>query len=419
MWKSDSHRDSACRLGRVLAKTVQTDGMAVTEIMRLYIEGIRASMIKPASFNTVFHAIRVATNQETKQFDTDKFFSELSTENPSTDTARDEYEWKYYFAANFVVARRSNRWRSTWGGVLFELNSTSAARSNYIALLGRAPYDIQHRIRDKSQPTRWPGYFVFCSTGHNALHAFGKIQQQFHLLRGALELVTGGGTMSHSTPARLPRKIEMESWAIAERSDGEVDYVGFNWLRSSFSDFLQVPNPTKIETKHIRAATRLKIRCSNQASSSIKAVLTTAIEQYADAMDQLLPNDQFLHFWQLAETATLASAQGGNTEVVAKRFGDHIRYRGVTDYDAYLILKHLGSLRNSMVHKGEHDGIDDQLVNEFKIACSRAIWWLCGRTQDFKTINNLDWWYRHRSLPDRRLEDIAKMSQITLDDRSK
>lgn len=415
IWRSSEDEQSARRLAVYIAKHRAINGIGVFSLLDTYMMGIGQCLKCTVSHHEMLKALILSSDPETKTVNFKEFESTLGSHTETKPVG--DSKWKIILPSNFLIARGSGRFRCHINKMRFSLDSSDRISRLYEQNLPLAGDHIDYRIRKRKNHISWPGFIVFECKGPSCGHAINSVMNELWCLRGVLELVVGGNTTAHHYPAKTMRSIEHETWAIALAENGQVDYVPFNWLKSSYSIHLDVPKPVEIDDLRIRKIKYVSRSVREWPRKSISELVAKCLQLLTSSLDQLLDADHFMHLWQIAEAITMSESHGGHTDVVCGRFASFLVLDGVQEQDAARALKHLAQARNHWVHNGSsHEVLSESLNNEFRLACCHAIWWLVYRCEDFDTVSKLSMWYKLRTTSNRELElmtDVAKIVQST------
>lgn len=268
---------------------------------------------------------------------------------------------------------------------------------------------VSGRLRHSFERLEIPfdGYCLTAkSEGRSMSEAWYRMAPTYDFFRGFLEFHLSYLQTGWSIPQKPKCKIAYCRWLVGFPKEGEPDLMTF------FVDDKGL-KPVTLESRHLGVFRKnaKSFRMGSQ-KDSMNDFLVNAFRLYSQAMDERFHHRAFLAWWQLAEALTLSWKHGGKTDLVVKRLNWSSRRwkldrKGIAD-----CFKHLADYRNTIVHQGIGDMVDEEDCNFLKVTCELLLNWMLGSRKRISDIHTLEKVYQIGDQDEKEFQIMLKANHI-------
>lgn len=271
----------------------------------------------------------------------------------------------------------------------------------------RSQVSNQLRLRLECHEIPFDGYCLTTkSEGRSLSEAWLKVAPTYDFFRGFLEFHLSYLQTGWSFPQKPKCKIPYCRWLVGFPKEGGPALMTFYVDDKGLK-------PVALESRHLNVF-RKNVKSFRIVSEkdSISDFLANAFRLYSQAMDERFHDRAFLAWWQLAEALTLSWKHGGRTDLVVRRLKwISKRYtldrKGIED-----CFKQLADYRNTIVHQGIGDMVDEEDCNFLKVSCELLLNWMLGNRKRISDIYTLEKVYQIVDQDEREFQIMLKANQI-------
>lgn len=239
---------------------------------------------------------------------------------------------------------------------------------------------------------------IKCNSSYEAFLQIMPIVERF---RGLLEFSIGKySTRIFSSQQQPLRKISEPPFIIiiSNRIDWNIYQVDID---ETFNNKYTLVKREQMEKFH----NNLALFEQYPKLNSTNELILNSLVLYIKALDARFNYEIFLSFWQLAEILMNSELFGGQTKIMATRFKHFSRKLIADEIGLDYSIDALAEKRKAIVHSG-HTTVSNGEIKLIKILCDLMISWMIGVSNNLKTVNHLDDYFKFKDFSDNKLSTL-------------
>jgi hypothetical protein len=217
--------------------------------------------------------------------------------------------------------------------------------------------------------------------------AWENATSSFSVLQGAFDLAFSGGSWKLQSNYYPQTRFLHPTWIIMQKNENEFDFGTFN-VPNSPTKNSHLPKDRKRQFSNL-----LKIITEKASENSSKQLIYNCLRLYGQASEAVYRPNNFLSYWQIIESTSIAELYNGNTDLIKKRINLIHQELKIFDQNFERLYDSLAKKRNLFVHTGI-DSTDYIDANIMALFAEKCIQWLLKHHKKLSSKEHINEYFK-------------------------